>query len=357
MVLTINGMDSARLVGGEVRSDASADIESGAAASTRSKMEAVVSTHPTLLSKAISYDKLNVQTPRQLHYADSSENRRGITSFMDVDEDVISVLRLQHLDGVRQEVAAFVASGAEGAEQVAECLEYILDEEAGSSPLLFPNSLHARDCGPMGVLPERQVHDSNGQLRGMRLVDFCANERVRASGILVEHVAALRLYTTVAFKNINDPLRDMDRHERGEAHPLPLIVTLIADAAKKLGAAEAKSPNAMQPMDLYRGMKNVVLPENILREGGVEIAPMSTTSELKVAMEYSLSTSSVLLRIETEDYIKRGVGVRWLSTFPSEEEVLYPPLTRLKAKGELDHFETAEGQKWTIVTVEPTLCT
>ena len=29
-------------------------------------------------------------------------------------------------------------------------------------------------------------------------------------------------------------------------------------------------------------------------------------------MTYSLSDSSVLLRIDTDNYLKRGVGVRWL---------------------------------------------
>ena len=46
----------------------------------------------------------------------------------------------------------------------------------------------------------------------------------------------------------------------------------------------------------------------LLRHGTVEIAPMSTTSDLKVAMQYSLSPSSVLLRIQTDTYLKRGVG-------------------------------------------------
>ena len=121
-----------------------------------------------------------------------------------------------------------------------------------------------------------------------------------------------------------------------------------------IDAAEEHAADAKQSKDLYRGMKGVALPDDFLREGGVEIAPMSTTSDLSVAVQYSLSATSVLLRIETEDFVKRGVPVRWLSAFPAEEEILFPPLTRLKAKGELEHFET-QGQKWTIVTVEPTL--
>ena len=38
---------------------------------------------------------------------------------------------MQHIDGMREEVAAFAASGAEGGAIVAECLRYVLDAEAG----------------------------------------------------------------------------------------------------------------------------------------------------------------------------------------------------------------------------------
>ena len=146
----------------------------------------------------------------------------------------------------------------------------------------------------------------------------------------------------------------MERRSAGRAHPLPLIVTLLGEACKQLGAAEAMEPDARMPKDLYRGMRSVALPPHFLRDGGVEIAPMSTTADLKVAMEYSMSATSVLLRIKTSGAIKRGVGVRWLSAFPDEEEMLYPPLTYMQAMGDLEEF-TVGGQTWTIVTVEPTL--
>ena len=238
---------------------------------------------------------------------------------------------------------------------VAECLRYVLECEAGTSSTLFPNSPYPRDSDANGVLEERKVWDGERQ-RGMLLADFFQDQRVGMSGgIKIEHVAALRLYTTAAFKYINDPLRDMKRHEQGRPHPFPLIVTLITEAAKMLGAAEAEAPDAKQPKDLYRGMKGVALPDDFLREGGVDTAPMSTTSDLKIAMQYSLSSSSVLMRIDTSSFLMRGIGVRWLSAFPAEEEILYPPLTHLQAEGELEHFKVEEGPQWTIVTVKPTL--
>jgi hypothetical protein len=41
----------------------------------------------------------------------------------------------------------------------------------------------------------------------------------------------LRLYTTAAVVALNKPLRDM---EEGVEHPLPVLVTMLAEAIKKL---------------------------------------------------------------------------------------------------------------------------
>ena len=57
---------------------------------------------------------------------------------------------------------------------------------------------------------------------------------------------------------------------------------------------------------LWRGIKGVKAPEEFLRKGGTELAPMSTTSSLKVAMEYSASENSLLLRLKTKNFMVRG---------------------------------------------------
>ena len=67
-----------------------------------------------------------------------------------------------------------------------------------------------------------------------------------------------------------------------------------------------------------------------------------------------MSASSVILRIKTSSFFERGVGVKWLSAFPAEEEILFPPLTHMQATGTVEKF-ALDGQAWTIVTVEPTL--
>ena len=59
---------------------------------------------------------------------------------------------------------------------------------------------------------------------------------------------------------------------------------------------------------LYRGMKDMKVENNFLQQGkgGTELAPMSTTSSLKVAMEYSASENSLLLRLKTKNFMVRG---------------------------------------------------
>ncbi len=45
-------------------------------------------------------------------------------------------------------------------------------------------------------------------------------------------MVSLRLYTTSAFQQINNPLRDQERISRGEAHPLPVTVMLIVSGPR-----------------------------------------------------------------------------------------------------------------------------
>ena len=150
-------------------------------------------------------------------------------------------------------------------------------------------------------------------------------------------MVALRLYTA-AFRSINDPLRDRDRYENKLPHKLPVTVALLRDALGKLRAVEANqgskdggadkggfaSPRVSpRELHLYRGMKDVRAPLEFLAQGGTELAPMSTTSSLAVAMKYSASRpNAVLLRLVTDSFISRGPDISFLSAFPAEREFL-----------------------------------
>ena len=139
------------------------------------------------------------------------------------------------------------------------------------------------------------------------------------------HVAALRIYTMAAFKIVNGPLR----HPWGDrSHPFPVTVSFLADAIKKLRAVAANSANAQLKLDLWRGMTDLAVSDEFMSKGGTELAPMSSTATLRVAIQYSsVSESPLLFKLRTGSFMDRGASVNFLSAFPAEDECLFPPLT------------------------------
>ena len=85
----------------------------------------------------------------------------------------------------------------------------------------------------------------------------------------------------------------------------------------------------------------------------LQIAPMSTTSRLRVALDYSESESHALvLQLRVTSFYDCGVSVQFLSAFPEEEERLYPPLTYLKPTGKTERVIIKDGKTCTFVEVE-----
>ena len=78
---------------------------------------------------------------------------------------------------------------------------------------------------------------------------------------------------------------------------------------------------------------------------------MSTTTELGVALEYARSDCSLLLKLRTESFMQRGADLDFLSCFPGEHEVLFPPLTYLKPTKRREVLKLGEGATCTVVEV------
>jgi hypothetical protein len=151
---------------------------------------------------------------------------------------------------------------------------------------------------------------------------------------------------------INSPLRDQDRFRAGKPHPLPITVAFLKAAIGKLRVVAARSSRSNTQVFLYRGMKNVSMPDEFLTGGGTELAPMSTTSDLRIAMEYSASPRAVLLRLHTEDFMTRGPDISFLSAFPEENEYLFPPLTYLSPTGTTETLEVDDAT-YHVIDVKP----
>ena len=151
------------------------------------------------------------------------------------------------------------------------------------------------------------------------------------------------------------PLRDLDRRADKKPHRLAVLVFVLAGAIKKLRAYAANSDSGKTPLELFRGMSNKEIFDTFMVEGGTELAPMSSTAELSVALQYSqgpVGSISTLLWIRTENFMDRGVDLEWLSAFPHEKEFLYPPLCYLKPIGERPTFFKIGNNLYQIVRVK-----
>lgn len=81
---------------------------------------------------------------------------------------------------------------------------------------------------------------------------------------------------------------------------------------------------------LYRGMRELKVDKEFLQNGGTELAALSTTDDLGIAVRYARVThgsSALIFRIVVPNAMQLGIDLRFVSAFPHECEFLYPPLT------------------------------
>jgi len=285
-------------------------------------------------------------TVNTLIFGQPQQAARGIEYYMCISEaEMIRRLSAGNsfLAAMRSEIEQ------NGTEDDKECCKYVCDMEAGSSDKTFQGG-QQRDCDRDGnLLPSRQRPDG----KGMTLADFLDHMDAVEANLDLAEAAALRLYTTKAYQTINNDMRDEERYQAGREHRLPVTVYLIQKALKKLRAVEAKKPErANETVELYRGLRNLKMADGFVNSGGTELAPMSTTSSLKIAMQYSVSEKSLLLRIKTSDFMNRGPDISWLSAFPTEKEFLFPPLTYMRATGP-PQLKRIDDVTYTVVEVSP----
>jgi hypothetical protein len=154
-------------------------------------------------------------TPSELVFGRPAEAALGIFHYLHTEETVVNAAIA--VGGVEAIVAEVTKHGTE---EDLECLEYVLNAEAGSSALTFQGGLR-RDCGPDGCLLEcRVLKEDFGDLlkpavlpspfgvrvgekaaaptppKGMRIDDFVRSPQVKHARLTKAHVVALRLYST-----------------------------------------------------------------------------------------------------------------------------------------------------------------
>lgn len=189
------------------------------------------------------------------------------------------------------------------------------------------------------------------------LVNFAMLPQARTAQLEEAHVAALRIYTTGAFKVLNGPLR---HPWGGSPHPFPVTVSFLSDAIGKLRAVGAIQPSALSEFDLWRGVKDRMTTADFAQRGGTEPAPMSTTSNLKVALKYTIDATArphggghaLLFKLRTDSFMGRGASLTWVSAFPGEEETVFPPLTYMKTSNKAAHEAVACADGLVVTVME-----
>ena len=177
------------------------------------------------------------------------------------------------------------------------------------------------------------------------LDDFFNNQEAKMAKLTLAEAAAARLYTGPSYQPINAALRTEN------VGPWATTIALLYSAVLKLSFLS-------KPARVYRGVKEdtMKLPDAFLDAaaddfaGGVELAFMSTTLDPEVALFYTGKGPGSIFVIDF-GMASRGASLQFLSQFPHEAELLFPPKTMLECK---NHDQRGNKR---LVVVAPTVST
>ena len=130
---------------------------------------------------------------------------------------------------------------------------------------------------------------------GVTLEHLASMPEITEYDLEVWHVLVLRLYTTAAYWSLNSRLRarisisstEARSLRKQESHsgkyPFPMTAWLIKDAILKLRNSHLGRGSVSVPAaNFFRGIRNTSPTESFLEDGGCELAPCSTTTDLMV---------------------------------------------------------------------------
>lgn len=149
--------------------------------------------------------------------------------------------------------------------------------------------------------------------------------------------SSLRLYTGPIFRKYNAVLRAASGVKFLENQFKELCMgNFYATTLHVLTAAILKL-GKITPADLVYRAPGGALPNSFWHkqmpecvQGGIELAFMSTTTAKEEAMAYARRAPGMILFEVVQGFVARGASISWLSQYPNEEEILFPPLTALE---------------------------
>ena len=275
--------------------------------------------------------------PYELKVGAARDAARGLQDRMRVDTAAFLSRMAKGTDGIEEESAEFAEGSPEHCAEMREIIDYVMNQR--TSEKAYPNGIRDKDRN------------------GVRPSYFTSHPIAQEAGLSDAEVFALRIYTTLAYKDMNDPLRDDDRYAQRKPVPLPVLSHLATEAIKKLRGLRATSLQQNQEVTVWRGVRDRTVSRDFMQRGGTELAFMSTTTDLRVAVRSSLSQHSVLLKVSALNFMSLGADLQWLSAFPNEAEMLFPPLTYLQPTGRTDRVDAVDRDgnpvTFTVVEVKP----
>ena len=182
-----------------------------------------------------------------------------------------------------------------------------------------------------------------------------SSPEIEIAGLEIHHVLALRLYTTSSYKSINGPMRQQPYPQL--PHPFAATLYYISDALTKLRTVQGATQSHENKQQIFwRGMIDLRVTDEFLEVGGTEMSCMSTTSSQEVAADFAKKskTSPLLFKLISNDFMSHGADISFLSVYPKEKEILYPPLTYLGPTSRERTVVVIDGVEYQVVEVTPT---
>lgn len=256
----------------------------------------------------------------------------GLTSIMGVDPKTYRDLKDEH--AIKKIISEFKNNGE----------HWPGDEQ--SDQQIVAGLVNGSYCNPGTTTPLPSLAE---------LMQTIEMVRLKRYGLKSHHVLAIRTYTTSCYRSINSPMR---RNPHAQLpHPFAATMYYITTGLKILRAAQGEDTvNASKEQCFYRGLRDLQISTKFMEMGGTEMSCMSTTLDINVAAAFaSGSMSPLIFRYLSNDFMSSGACIWFISVYPEEKEVLYPPLTYLSCPTAGSHTEVViNGQTFPLVEVRPT---
>jgi len=168
-----------------------------------------------------------------------------------------------------------------------------------------------------------------------------------------------RLYTGPMFEKYSAVLRGVPRL-------VPFLTRRFETLCKgnrygttihSINAALIKLSRISRAEKVYRGVGGMALPDRFLApdehgvRGGVEFGFLSATTDRAVAMQYAASSASGIVYEIQQAMGDRGADLSWLSMYPYEAEVCFPPVLGLEVMTNADGLP-AKRVEGSVVVIE-----